>query len=377
MAEADLMHQRPQVSQPKDPEMAVRGALSAIPGDVREHCSRFFLSDVKEFMTWLNETEHRLTESSHEASTPSLRKEVDARFVDIIDRGEAIVDGIRKPVAKKAVKAAFRRAIESRTAGNPFSKRSLEKPRGYPGDYLMMEMLYANQHDLSGGIAGVLDRFVMDHYECVANRKNWVKAHLRARVARPADSDAPLRILTLGSGPCREWFELEQELDEAERQRFFNSNIHLTCLDQDELALEFCRVRFSQSALVRSVEYVATSLLGFTKSEGWIERAGTFDVVYGAGIADYFYDEMLSSIVTSGFSLLKPDGELTITHKDSETYNFRIADWMYDWVFVRRSEREFAALFRQAVSMLRMPFECRIERDATGEMMFGVARRLP
>ncbi len=374
MAEVGTVREQRHVLQPKNPDMLVRDALGAIPEEVREQSSKFFLSDVKELLTWLNETEDHLTVFPHEAATSSLRQEVDKRCHGIVLRGEKLTERIRKVVAKKAVKAAFRRTIAPWIARNPFINRSLEKPRGYPGDYLMMEQAYSNQHDLSGGLAGVLDRFLLDHYNCVTHRKNWVKEHVKAHVARLASTGVPIRILTLGSGPCREWFELEQELDPMQREGF--SNVHLTCLDQDQEALEFCRTRLSNNSLLRSVDYVATSLLGFTKSEQWMHQSGTFDVVYGAGIADYFYDEMLSSIIASAFSLVKPAGELTITHKDSQSYNFHLADWMCDWLFVRRSEDEFAALFRQAVSMLRIPFEFRVERDATGEMMFGVVTRL-
>ncbi len=359
----------------KDPELLVQSALDTLPDDAAKACSQFFLDDLKSFLAWLDQTQQRLTVAPAEAATPGLGQEVDDHVSGIVQRGEEAVALVRKPVAQKAVKAAFRSTITPWLPGNPFILRALEKPRGYPGDYLMMERFYGNTHELTGGLAGVLDRFLLDHYECVLNRKDRSKAIIRRHVARLAASGAPIRILTLGSGPCREWFELDQELEVAERKRF--ANVHLVCLDQDEETLGFCKTRFGQSSLVGSVEYSRIGLLGFSKSPEWIDKSGTFDLVYGFGIADYFHDEMLASVITSAFGLLKVGGEAGIPHKSDAGFNYPLADWICDWTFVRRTESQYVELFKHAVSSLRIPFEFKMDRDRTQAIMFGSATRLP
>ncbi len=357
----------------KNPEELVQQALENIPQHVAEYCTPFFSTELKPFLSWLNETDQRLTVRPEEASTPTLRREVDMRWTDIIRSGEAAVAPIHKTVDKKAVKEGFRSMIKPWIGGNPFIERAIEKPRGYPGDYLMMERFYIGQHELSGGLAGVLDRFLLDHYACVPNRKNRSKETIRRHVARLAGTGAPIRIMSLGSGPCREWFELEQELDGQERKFF--ASVQLTCVDQDADVLDFCRQRFERSPLVHKVEYVKSGLLGFTKAEEWINRAGTFDLVYGFGIADYFHDEMLSSVITSGFALLKEGGEVSIPHKSDAGFNYELADWICDWTFVKRTEQQYVDLFRDAVSSLRIPFEFSMDRDPTRAIMFGTATR--
>jgi hypothetical protein len=123
------------------------------------------------------------------------------------------------------------------------------------------------------------------------------------------------------------------------------------------------------------VEYVPASLLGFTTTEAWMHRTDTFDLVYAFGIADYFYDEMLTSIITSSFSVVAPGGELVIPHKATEAFNYHLADWICDWTFVRRTEQEYVELFRKAVSSLRTPCEFSVDREGSGEIFFASARR--
>ena len=359
----------------KDPEMLVQSAVDALPADAIKACREFFQDDLKGFLEWLERTDQRLTTAPSEAATDELRREVDDEWSRVIQRGDEAVATIAKPTTQKAVKAAFRKSITPWLRGNPFILRGLAKPRGYPGDYLMMERFYGGQHELSGGLAGVIDRFLLDHYECVPNRKNRSKEVIRRTVARLAKSGSPITILTLGSGPCREWHELNQEITPEERKAF--AKIQLVCLDQDEETLAFCRERFTSLKLVGSVEYARIGLLGFSKSPEWIDRSGTFDLVYGFGIADYFHDEMLSSVITSAFGLLKVGGEVGIPHKSDAGFNYQLADWICDWVFVRRTEEQYVELFKHAVSSLRIPFTFAMDRDRTRAIMFGSATRLP
>ena len=356
----------------KDPEVLITKARASLPAEIAQRCDEWLTQDLKEFLVWMNKTERRLTPQV--ASTAELRQEVDARWSEIIRRGEGAVSVILKSVDKKAVKAAFRAAVSPWFEGNPFILRAVEKPRGYPGDYLMMERFYIGQHECTGGFTGVLDRFLLDHYACVPNRKNRAKDVIRRHVARLASSGGPIRILSLGCGPSREWFEMGLELSAQEQARF--ANVSLTCLDQDQDVLQFCRERLTGHPLVHEAHFVESGLLGFSKSPEWIDKSGTFDLVYGFGIADYFHDEMLSSVITSGFSLLKVGGEVGIPHKSDAGFNYELADWICDWTFVKRTEQQYVELFKQAVSSLRSPFEFSMDRDPTQAIMFGTATRL-
>ena len=181
-------------------------------------------------------------------------------------------------------------------------------------------------------------------------------------------------MLSLGSGSCREWADLDLQLHSG-RLPSTVRKVRLTCLDFDAEALAFGRRRLAGHPLLESVEFVETDLFGFTRAERWRNDLASYDLVSGLGIANYFYDTVLENILASAFTLVKPGGELMITHKGRSEFNFAVADWFCDWVFLKRSDQEFTALFHRALSEFDGTYEFRLEWEPCREIMFGIAKR--
>lgn len=183
-------------------------------------------------------------------------------------------------------------------------------------------------------------------------------------------------MMSLGSGPCREWVDLDREFRATGAKQPAIRKAQLTCIDKDPEALAYGRARLAGNGVLESVEYVETDLFHFTKADRWRSREQSYDLIYGVGIANYFYEAMLQNVIASAVTLVKPGGELVITHKDRDTFNFPVADWLCDWVFLKRSAEEFSAVFEEALSASRGQFAYRLERIPNGEMFFGFAKRL-
>lgn len=333
----------------------------------------FFSSDLAQYFRQLETLESRLVGEG--LRDPDLRTRFSQVSNAIIARGEQVVAGLDKSMAKR-VKEAFREALQPWAAGNPFVERCLKKPRGYAGDFAMMDIGYDNQPAMSGGLGGMFDRYFSETYECVRQRKEKLQNAIRPRLLETTPSKEPLRMLSLGSGPCREWVDLNREFRATEAKHPAIRKVHLTCIDKDPEALAYGKARLADNCLLESVEYVETDLFHFTKADRWQSREQSYDLVYGVGIANYFYEAMLQNVIASAFTLVKPGGELLITHKDRDTFNFPVADWLCDWVFLKRSAEEFSALFEGALSASRGQFAYRLERIPNGEMFFGFATRL-
>ncbi|MBI3321747.1 MAG: PilZ domain-containing protein, partial [Candidatus Omnitrophica bacterium] len=345
----------------EDPETTKR-IRTWFSEDVRRYCQR-----LSELEGCVGRTVQRTTPNPKDED---LRQEFAQLCDGILERGEQLLQRVHSRRTQRLVKRAFRRILSPWTAGNPFIERCLMKPRGYPGDYMMMEMGYAFRPRLGDGLSGMFDRYFSDVYECVRYRKDIAKERLRRLVTQ--ESSSPLRILSMGGGPCREWLELEQELPS---NRTFRP-VQFSCLDQDQEALDFARGHLSKNRLLTSVEYLRETLLSLSDAKKWTDRAQVYDFIYGMGIANYFYDETLTDILRGSFFMLKHGGELVVEHKDRERFRFAPADWLCDWTFVKRNEQGFSKVLLGALSGVKGTVDWRVERDRTGELVFGIARRI-
>lgn len=279
------------------------------------------------------------------------------------------------PPAVKRLKAAFRRVIQPHIIGSPLVERGLAKPRGYPGDYLMMDIRYDDRLELGHGLRGLFDRYAFERYRLIKTRSDTIKQILTAELLDPSRSGTSWRVLSMGSGPGREWVDLGQQQAHRAAERPALPAVSLTCLDRDAEALAYAKARLEGNPLLCSAEYVNADLLGFARTPAWARHAEQYDLVYSLGVANYFYDTTLETIIDTGFRLLRVGGSLIITHKALETFNFAFADWVCDWTFVKRSVTDFTRTFQQALAPFRGQYEWRMTWKPDEEM-FGIAKRL-
>ena len=269
----------------------------------------------------------------------------------------------------KRIQLLFQELINSWYATNHFMRRCLEKPQGYPGDYITLEMIYdynaqpVNQY-------GFFDHYLLSHANCVRTRKEKLKLYLKDFISRRFGHNNVITILTLGSGSCREWFELVQTLTSGIIPR-----IRLVCLDRDSEALEFSRTRLSDNRLLQTVECLNQSLVAFSSVNSDFLKIESFDLIYTVGTLDYFYDESLKKILLRSLALLKTGGELLITHKDFTRFQVAPSEWLCSWSFVSRDEKLFSLLVENSLLNSDLALNYRIERDESGQIIFSVLEK--
>lgn len=334
---------------------------------------QFFLFDVAKFEQKLRGLDSQLQVKRHKNINSSRERLLLQKYSEAVTLvGEKLLSQKHDREISKQVKQTFRKEIFHWLSKNPFISRGLQKPRGYPGDYMMMEMGYNREvPKKSFGLSGELDRICYGKYQCIPLRKEKLKELLRNKLEK-SEKGKHLKILTLGGGPAREWIELDTEIKDGLNKR----RVKLTYLDQDEEAVEFSRQRLKGCHLISDVEYRNESLLTFVKSPKWREHYGEFDLVYILGVGDYLGDSILTNIIVQGLNLIQKRGQFVITQKDKNRFNFMFLDWFCDWTFVKRDEAEFSHLLQEAISKSQGKFECEIIRERSGEIMFGIITRL-
>lgn len=202
------------------------------------------------------------------------------------------------------------------------------KPHGYAGDFQLVDFVHT-KHITDIEHLKAWDVMYQQLAACVAlrNRKEYLNDFLDKEYAKKGY----LRVLNVGSGPCR---DIREFLDERP-----NINIDIDCIDMDQSAIaygqELCK-RYSDK--VRFVKKNALRL----KTD--IE----YDVIWSAGMFDYFKDKFFKALVVRYYEFLKPGGVLALGNINV-TNPHRIAMEVFgQWYLHHRSENDLKSLVTEA-----------------------------
>jgi SAM-dependent methyltransferase len=185
------------------------------------------------------------------------------------------------------------------------------KPHGYAGDYEIIDRIYAQRISANPQLAA------WDHYfhvqpasRAVRNRKDYFQALLSRHAARRR----PLRVLNLASGPGRcmaEWLDANP-----------TAEVTFTCVELDAAAIAHARELTRASA--NRVTFVRENLLRYNTAE-------RFDLIWAAGVCDYFSEQMFARMLRRYLNLLTPGGELVAGNFSEANPNRNYMEILGEW----------------------------------------------
>lgn len=283
------------------------------------------------------EAAQRLPES---APTMSARRRLYAALSHLGAWIDQFAASRLSPAEVQAVRTQVIEPLRTWSRGSRFFQNAYAKPRGYPGDFNTIELIYRNQpagDDLRGLI---LDDCYLHTVACqsVRNRLDFLVTRLRAETQRRrASATAPVAILSLGSGPARELALLSA--DPA-----FAQSVAVTCVDLDSCALDYAARLLRETHLVR-VSYVHDNVLRY--AAGSNRPAQRFDVIYAAGLFDYLDAARATGLLNDLHGLLKSDGTLIVGNFSLETPagERSMLDWLFEWPLIYRNEASYQEIF--------------------------------
>lgn len=186
------------------------------------------------------------------------------------------------------------------------------KPHGYSGDYEIIDRIYSFWRASDPALAAWDDYF---HAQPAARAVRNRKAHF-ARLAAELHSTHPAgaRVLNVGCGPARDVDEYLSAYPDADVQ------IHSLDTDPDAVA-------FAKSACGRHLErahFQVANALRFTPNE-------RYDLIWSAGLLDYFSDRTFQAFVRRYQQALNPGGSLIVGNfgpgNASRPYMELVGDW--------------------------------------------------
>jgi hypothetical protein len=332
MAEYDIKSLRESISS------QISGFLNEIKdAEAKKQVSHFFLKDLLDYIGKIIELSSDI--SKQKEYSLELERKLDQLNTQILLKGYCLEELLSDKKIMQKVKDNFRQLIGIWIYKSEIVKRAFKKPRGYPGDYKMLECIYENK-PISKDLGEYCDNnFLKNPYAvAVRMRKDRLREMLLSFLNGTKSSK--INILNIACGSCREIRELLPNLRTK-------GSITFNCLDWDEEAL-----KFSQDTLLpirpRNVEFkfIKEDVMNLIKKENNAQSIGKQDLIYSIGLIDYLPDRVLKKLIYALFQFLQKDGKLLLTHKNREkTFPSIPPDWFCDWKFVSRNKEEALNLF--------------------------------
>ncbi|HSP79725.1 MAG TPA: class I SAM-dependent methyltransferase [Myxococcaceae bacterium] len=256
----------------------------------------------------------------------------------------------------------------------PFVRRAVDKPLGYPGDYVTVEMIFGSEDQGVSTLARLLSHYAIHCGPGRAHRARppWLMSHLRRQ---EQELGRPLRVLSFACGP-------EHTLREYTALGGTGSFI---LSDFDPAPLDYCRRHFEKLARlprngvpppeVRQIQLSTYQLLRHRDAAEKLRHPdGPLDVVVAAGILDYLKDNVFARFLDTLTPLLAPGGLLLLTNLHQENPWRSFMEYVCDWYVIHRTRQEFQTLCEGPPERQMKTVE--LVTDSTGTNIFWAGRHL-
>ncbi|MBU1012355.1 MAG: class I SAM-dependent methyltransferase [Bacteroidetes bacterium] len=235
---------------------------------------------------------------------------------------------IRNNILSKSDVAKINSNFPEDFVKNTVQGHGLSKPFGYAGDYLMIDKIYT-YHKSDKPEYAIWDEYLHQQSAPIAvrNRKEYFKNVIEKKMT----DYTTLKLLDVASGPARDLYEVYSKLP-------LNKTIHTTCIEMDENAIFFAKGLNHE--FLNSIKFVHKNIFKHRESE-------KYDLIWSAGLFDYFSDKAFLMVLGKFKEWLKVGGEIIIGNFN-EDYN-PSRDYMEifgDWYLNHRTEEQ---LFKLAI----------------------------
>lgn len=320
---------------------------------------------VEDFKAALFDIAYRLQKDS--------RPDIDP---DLMSRGEALLDSFNSELARfiqhslapehvslmwgYIFKEVFPYFMRSR-----YAERAYYKPKGYAGDYMMMEWIYNQRPDGDGKLGKLIDRWILRQASCqaVRNRRELLSNLLDSMCRQRLQPGRCIRIMNLACGPARELFDL---LDRCNYSR----QIAALCVDIDPEALQYADQSVNTSSHQASVRFMRENVVKWAIGRAKHDIKPQ-DIIYSSGLCDYLDQRLLTKLIRRCYDQLAPGGQLIIGNFAHANPDRLLMDHIVYWRLIHRHKQDLFDAFAET------PFGNKVEvlTEAQGVNLFAVGTK--
>lgn len=227
-------------------------------------------------------------------------------------------------VACKTIANIFGDSLINSTLGHAYLK-----PYGYPGDFEIIDKVYLEMISEDP----MLTKWDLFHNQSAAtkavrNRKTFFKNILREKTKQSEDA---LQILDVASGPCRDLLEF---FEEKKKQ-----DVHFDCVEADINAILHA---------TKINRHFLPKLTFHNKNIFRFRTEKKYDLVWSAGLFDYFEDRTFTRLLARLITFVKPGGELIVGNFSVGNPTEGYMELFLDWYLHHRSPTQLIQLAKDA-----------------------------
>lgn len=202
------------------------------------------------------------------------------------------------------------------------------KPFGYAGDFLIIDKIYREQVTEDQRFEK-WDNFWQEQPACKAVRNR--KDYFIHTIQQALQQHSSMQLLNVASGPARDLAEIYGLIEPARLQT--------VCVEADEHAINYAKEL--NEAHAAQVEFVHRNIFRYTAEQ-------QFDMVWSAGLFDYFEDKIFIKLLQKFMSWTKPGGEVIIGNFGDHNPSRNYMELMGDWYLHHRSAKELTEMALEA-----------------------------
>lgn len=325
-------------------------------------------SRTEKFKAELFDLSHRLQRKDAEGGTDP---EAEQRCIDLLGElseslkdfqaamGTMVGSGYEEVMWGYVFKEIYPYLMRSR-----FAERAYYKPKGYAGDFLMMEHIYANTPKGDGRLGEIVDKFCLQRPGSLAihGRRKLLKDQLGAISSENAKQGKSTRIMNLACGPNRELFDFLGECQHSEL-------IEALCVDIDPEALQYTNQHVNIFPHRASIRLMSENVIKWALGRV-THQLGKLDIIYSAGLCDYLEPRLFKALIKQCYNHLNPGGTLLLGNFTAYPDSLFL-DKLLKWELIYRNEEELRELFSDT------PFDDSVDivSEQTRVNLFAVARK--
>ena len=220
----------------------------------------------------------------------------------------------------------FREKIKTILNENTLIGHAFIKPYGYPGDFVLLNKIY--QFDVNEDLRYKNWDLLFQNQPAafaVRNRKDFFIEYCKDLILKKDN----VKVLILGSGPASDVYEFLTHYSG-------DNKISFDLIDFDQSAIDFSMKK--NEKFNGQISYNRINALRFNSYK-------LYDLIWSAGLFDYFKDKHFNFLIRKYFNCLTEDGEMIISNFSTKNTTRKLMEKISDWYLNHRTESD---LFRIA-----------------------------
>ena len=227
---------------------------------------------------------------------------------------------------KSVVKTCLQHPLKEIIHADPFTCRSYEKPRGYTGDAILLDMIYSPKSFELENISDVgkqIFKYTTNAPACKAVKSR--KDILADIIDETADKFDEPKIMSVACGHLR-----EAEISSAIKNRAFSKFI---AIDYDKSSLSHIEKTYSNGSNIVPLHLSVRDILNEE-----INFGNDFELIYSAGLYDYLDQKTAKKLTAILFDMLSPKGQLLIANFLPDIQDIGYMEAYMGWYLIFRDE---------------------------------------